>query len=276
MRRVFDDKRGAVKTLYAVPFLFPLAMVGCAADARDEAVGEDRAPKIIGASDLTPVLQDGANIPSKYAKTIDAFGLIEFEGSNHCTATHVGGGVVLTAGHCFHAPATRKDDFACPGYKIFWGYRADKQPYLTSTCSRVLAAETNRDRDYGIFRVSPVPPTSVKPNLGQRPMVGTSITIFSHPYHRPLEWSKTCTIAEASMGGYGRGQFSHQCDTEPASSGATILDDTTLEVIGIHDGGRVPWNVGTFLSEAPLSEFLVPPSSNGIAAAANGADEPHP
>lgn len=207
--------------------------------------------KIIGKNDLIPVLRDGANIPEKYALLINAFGKI----SMGCTATHIGNGLVLTAGHCFEATA-RRSAKSCDGVSVSWGYRKDKAPFLISQCVAVLAAELNDNRDYAIFKVDKAPTEKVEFDFQTRPKVGTSLTIFGHPQARPLEWSQTCVLETSARGGWGTDQFSHQCDTEPGNSGSTVLDDTSLKVIGIHDGGRTPWNYATYLIDIPLDEFL--------------------
>jgi len=208
--------------------------------------------KIIGSNELTPVLNDGANIPAKYRSMIDAFGKI----SMGCTATHIGNGLAITAGHCFEAPEKRIDNKPCDNITIDWGYRKDKAPYLRSKCVVILAAELNDQRDYAIFRVDVAPPVSVELDLSARPKSGTAITIFGHPQLRPLEWSQTCTLESSTNGNWGKDQFSHQCDTEPGNSGSTVIDDTTLKIVGIHDGGRVPWNYATFLVNTPIREFV--------------------
>ncbi|MFZ9521257.1 MAG: trypsin-like serine peptidase [Silvanigrellaceae bacterium] len=208
--------------------------------------------KIIGSNELTPVLEDGANIPAKYRPLIDAFGKI----SMGCTATHIGNGLVITAGHCFEAPEKRINNKPCDKVTVDWGYRKDKAPYLKSKCTMILAAELNDSRDYAIFRVDVAPTAKVDVDLSAKPKFGSSITIFGHPQLRPLEWSQTCTVENTSNGGWGEDEFSHQCDTEPGNSGSTIIDDTTLKVIGIHDGGRVPWNYGTFILNTPILEFV--------------------
>ncbi len=110
--------------------------------------------------------------------------------------------------------------------------------------------------DFVVVKVSPVPPVAIAVDYAARPAIDTTLTIFSHPRSRPLEWSQTCLLKPASSGGWGADQFSHQCDTDPGSSGATILNDASLAVIGIHDGGTYSWNYGTFLSDTPLAEIL--------------------
>lgn len=244
-----------------------VAAVGCSAEqVAEEPVGVTDQAKIIGDNDLTPVTQNGANIPAKYAGLPDAFGII----SMGCTATHIGNGVVVTAGHCFNAPSTRKNNFACAGTTVKWGVRVDSPAYLTSKCTTVYAAQQSHDIDYSIFQVDVAPAAKVDVDLSARPAFDSTITIFSHPHLRPLEWSKTCTVKPSSNGGWGANQFAHQCDTDPGSSGATVLDDDTLKVVGIHDGGINPWNYGTFLYDTPLAEVLAslsapaPASSNDV------------
>jgi V8-like Glu-specific endopeptidase len=242
-----------VSKLLGVVAVVALA-AGCAnADAGDggENTNEVGQAKIIGKNDLTPVLKDGANIPAKYGRLVDTFGIL----SMGCSATHIGNGLVLTAGHCFHATSTRKDNVACPGVNVKWGFRKDKAPYMTSTCSVVLAMEQSSARDYAIFKVEPVPPVAVEIDDSARPAVDTSLTIFGHPQLRPLEWSKVCLLKPSSAGGWGLDQFSHQCDTEPGNSGSSILDDSSLKVVGIHDGGNTQWNYGTYLYNTPIAEF---------------------
>lgn len=218
--------------------------------------------KIIGENDLVSVLNDGANIPAKYRPLIDAFGRM----SMGCTATHIGNGLVLSAGHCFDAPATRKDNVSCSGTKVEWGVRKDKAAYLTSNCVKILAYETNDNRDYAIYTVDKIPEASVEVELNSRVADNATITIFGHPQLRPLEWSKVCVV-RPNKGNpdqsqdWGEHHFSHQCDTEPGNSGSTVLDDTTLRVVGIHDGGLAPWNYATHITDTPLREFLDGPQA---------------
>ena len=173
-----------------------------------------------------------------------------------CTATHIGNGLVLTAGHCFQGTPTRKDNAPCPDVKVQWGVRQGRPSYLTSTCQTVLAFQTSKDIDYALFKVTPVPPVSVDVDPLARPPDDSTLVIFQHPQMRPLEYSQGCPLRPASSGNVGLNQFSHQCDTEPGSSGSTVLSDDFLTVVGIHDGGLVPWNYGSFLADSPLGEFV--------------------
>lgn len=210
----------------------------------------DSTEKIIGRNEIIPVLRDGAYIPRKYAALIDAFWKV----SMGCTATHIGEGLVITAGHCFEAPA-RRSSMSCEDVSVNWGYRKDKSAFLVSRCVNVLAAEHNDKRDYAIFEVDKVPPAKVEIDLQARPELGTALTIFGHPQARPLEWSQSCVLETSARGGWGSDHFSHQCDTEPGNSGSTVLDDTSLRVVGIHDGGISPWNYATYVVDTPSGEF---------------------
>lgn len=221
-------------------------------------VNEGEQAKIIGANDLRSVLEDGARLSDgraldpRYRALVDAFGTI----SMGCTATHIGGGLVLSAGHCFDAPSSGMRNQACGNVTVRWGVRRDKAAYLTSRCTEIVDARLSRDIDYAIFRVSPAPAAKVDVDLSARPPVGRRITIFGHPQLRPLEWSGTCTVQSGLAVGYGQRHFAHQCDTEAGSSGSTVLDDTTLRVIGIHDGGSPSWNYASYLFDTPLKNYV--------------------
>ncbi len=212
----------------------------------------DTQEKIIGTNELTPVVQAGANIPEKYRPLIKAFGMMNMG----CTATHIGDGLALSAGHCFQATEKRRNNIPCGNVTIAWGVMKDAPAYLTTKCVTVLAMEKNKLRDYAIFTLSNFPSAAVDVDLSSRPREQTAITIFGFPQKRPLEWSQTCVVAPGSEGGYGADMFSHQCDTEPGNSGSTVIDDDSLKVVGIHDGGLVPWNYATYLINTPLGEIL--------------------
>jgi V8-like Glu-specific endopeptidase len=212
----------------------------------------DAQEKIIGSNELTPVVATGSNIPEKYRSLVNAFGMMNMG----CTATHIGDGLALSAGHCFRATKERQNNIPCGNVSIAWGVMKDAPAYLTTKCVTILAMEWSSERDYAIFTLSGFPSASVEVDLSSRPRQNTAITIFGFPQKRPLEWSQTCIVGSSAEGGYGADQFSHQCDTEPGNSGSTVLDDNTLKVVGIHDGGKVPWNYATYLINTPLGQIL--------------------
>ena len=228
-------------------------LTGCVGEAGDFEGDDDSAALddsiIIGNNDLVPVAADGANVPTRYRGLLNGFGRM-IVGNALCTATHVGGGVVVTAGHCFGAPASRVDHQPCSNTSVQWGYRAG-QVASTSKCTEILAMRTGGGLDYAIIRVSPVPAVTIPVALGQASSSGTPLTIFSHPGGRPLEWSRLCQAMSPTST-----EFSYQCDTQGGSSGATVLRDDTLQVTGIHWGGGGNANIATALTSTPLAEFI--------------------
>jgi hypothetical protein len=224
---------------------------------------------VIGNNDLISVARDGGNVPARYRSALDGFGRL-LVGGAACTATHVGNGVVITAGHCFSAPASRVNNQPCPNTTVQWGYRGGSIT-STSTCTSVLAMQTGGGLDYAIFRVSPVPAVTIGTALDSPPGNGLGLTIFSHPGARPLEWSQTCSVV-----GTDSSQLSYQCDTQGGSSGAAVLRDDNLRVVGIHWGGGGNANSATKLTSTPLREFIgsnpppPPPPGSRFVSAASG------
>lgn len=215
--------------------------------------------KIIGENDLVAVDATASNIPAHLAPLVDAFGIMNMG----CTATHIGNGIVLTAGHCFWAPRLLTKDISCDEVTIDWGVREGKEAYLQSKCEMVLFAQTNKliGSDFAILKVSPVPPVAIPVELERKSVVGDIITIFSHPEELPLQWSKTCGVEESTDLIFAKEALQHKCDTNPGSSGATILDATTGKVVGIHGGGRLTsetegMNYGTFMTNTEITESL--------------------
>jgi len=244
---------------------------GCAVSMGDGGDGDEAervarvsSGQIVGTNDFVVVTGDGANVPAKYRPLLDAFGVM----SVGCTATHVGNGIAVTAGHCFSLGA-RVNNRSCTG-SVAWGTRKDKASYLRSSCTTILAGEVSGNRDWAIFRVSPAPPVSVEVDLGARTPHGTPLTIFGHPQTRPLEWSKTCPLVQTGSGP----SFNHECDTEPGNSGSSILDDSTLKVVGIHDGAVGAQNYATYIADTPIAQFVSAgdAGAGGTDAGAGGTD----
>ncbi len=236
-----------------MPLLFGLASFGCVAEPADFDDTEDTASRtdgiIIGTNDLVSVAQDGSNVPARYRGLLDGFGRAVYNGAL-CTATHVGNGIVVSAGHCFGAPASRVNNQSCAGGYVEWGRRGGSNGTRTD-CQQILAMQTGGGLDYAIYRVSPVPPVSIGVQLSPPASVGQRATIFSHPGGRPLEWSQTCSVTSTSGT-----ELRYQCDTQGGSSGASVLNDDTLQVMGLHWGGGGDANAATHLSSTPLAELL--------------------
>lgn len=223
---------------------------------------------------FTPVTIDGKNVDSKYRSLIDAVGELVLG----CTVSHVGNGIVITAGHCVLGTEDPQPKYDLPcedrKYDIFWQYRGgNPQIYESSKCHRILAAELNSSKDYAIIEITGNPPVSMEVDLTKKAVQDQQITLFGHPQRRPLEWSKFCKVVDlqTSKGSPPSAKFLHKCDTEPGNSGSAIIDGNTLKVVGIHNGAdlfpftkadhsivKEPWNYATHVTETTLGVFLVP------------------
>ena len=216
----------------------------------------DSLDKVFGDNDLVAVSEDGSNIPLRYKKILNAFG----QTSESCTATHIGRGYVLTAGHCFWAPPEMIRHTKCSDTQVSWGLRGEQKPYLVSQCEEIVAAQRSFAGDFAILKVSPVPETFIPVELKRRAAIGDSLTVFSHPDELALHWSKHCGVERPTDPFLPVTSLKHQCDTNPGSSGATLLNLVTLKVVGIHDGGYIEngtgMNYGSFIMDSPLLDVL--------------------
>lgn len=213
--------------------------------------------KVIGDNDLIAVSADASNIPLKYKNLVNAFGLL----SNNCSATHIGNGYVLTAGHCFWVGSEVASELPCAEISVEWGHRQGVSAYLVSTCEKIVFAQRSVNSDFAILKVSPVPDAFVSVEMRRTPVASDSITIFSHPQNLPLKWSGTCVVESQLDPLLSPAMLHHKCDTNPGSSGATIIDATTNRVVGIHIGGRATasgtgMNYGTYITHPELLSAL--------------------
>ncbi len=216
------------------------------------------AEKIIGANDLIQVKEDASNIPFRYRSLVDAFGML----SMGCTATHIGRGIVLSAGHCFWAPPEAVENLSCADVSVAWGLRGQKTAYLVSKCEKIIMAQRSHLGDFAIIQVSPVPPVAIPPDVQRRAIIGDTLTLFSHPDAQPLFWSQLCGVERKLDPALPPNSIQHQCDTNPGSSGAAIINALSLKIVGIHDGGRVDekgqgMNYGTFIMDSPMTQKLI-------------------
>lgn len=188
---------------------------------------------VVGPDNMKLVDANLLNIPFKYRQIAESVGLM----SMGCTGTHIGNGLVVSAGHCFDPAKVAKHRTSCEGIQVFWNVRNGREPSGVSNCRQVLVLELNNQKDYALFRVDNPPRASVKIKIQGRPALGSRVTIFSHPYKDPLTWSGTCAIIRALNYRLNVNALHHSCDTKPASSGAAIIDAASLEMVGIHAGG---------------------------------------
>lgn len=213
--------------------------------------------KIIGTNDLIAVNDEATNIPTRYRALVDAFGITDAG----CTVTHIGHGIVLSAGHCFWAPDVPVENQSCDGTTVSWGQRGNKPAYLVSKCETLIMAQRNPLGDFAIFKVSPAPVVFISPDLKRHAQIGDTLTLFSHPEFMPLQWSQLCGFERTVDAELPPRALMHQCDTNPGSSGAAIINALSLKIVAIHDGGHADennngMNYGTFILSSPLGEKL--------------------
>jgi hypothetical protein len=231
---------------FSLPCLSMALVSAACGGAHDVTSAEE--PVILGRNDLVQVEVDGSNVPERFRRLLPAFGRIMPMG---CTATYIGDGLAVTAGHCFRAAPARETGVRCTTVKgqdvtIEWGYRGleDAAPESVSECSIVQLEFTATGADYALLRVSKAPPVALNVSA-TKPLEGERLTIFSHPARRPLEWSKVCSRGVVRS----EATFKHSCDTEGGSSGAAVLNADTLEIVGIHNGGYAgDYNYATYVA----------------------------
>jgi V8-like Glu-specific endopeptidase len=230
--------------------------------------------KLMGIHPLIKVNEDGSNVAAKYRPYLDAFGMIRREVLHRgmCTATHLGNGYVMSAGHCFGHDLKESEiqmNEECEGNEVHWGGRNEvwddevdyPDAYLVSKCTKVIYSERIVKmvdgidvpiRDFAIFKVDRIPRAAIAPAM-KAPPYGTPLASFSYPQHRPLEMASHCIVSESLRSPF---MFWHQCDSEGGSSGAAMVSFNAkgiLEVVGIHNGSEkdpLPFNYATLFSAA--------------------------
>lgn len=198
--------------------------------------------KVIAENNLTPVDTDGMNLPAELRPMIDAIGQLNVG----CTATHLGEGLVLTAGHCIsRSPRSSSDN--CHLLGVVWGNRGAKPKLKSSACKSVLLRKYDSTHDFALLRVSDPPAASVATDFNFKGQ-GHSTTLLSFPRMRPLEWSGYCTLQAHTNPTQVLKKFLHDCDSESGSSGAALISTDSLAIVGVHNGASDELNYGMFLS----------------------------
>lgn len=165
---------------------------------------------------------DRVDLDARMHRTIARFG--------KCTATHVGRGYFLTAGHC-----VRED-------RGFEGYRSSPCPHALGwgedeggPCT-VELYRYDDEHDYALLRLKdpslsdglPLAPIDYQfdwKKMRQRPLVVAGYSKGT------LQKDARCSgsIATDTL-------VKHDCTTEPGDSGSALVDKETMHVIGVHGG----------------------------------------
>lgn len=160
--------------------------------------------------------------------------------SGRCTAFHLGGGLVATAGHCLPPSVEKGAHRPCLDTTISWGQSPSGDALSRSQCLEVLAQTFTDAEDYALLRVDPYPQVSFAGSTARD--FAESYFVVGYPEGHPLSVSKSCFLTWRSDL-----QINHTCDTLPGNSGSPILS-RDLEVIAIHNGGKSHENFGTLLA----------------------------
>lgn len=231
------DKQLLLRVLFSFLIFLSVTVGALAARAYSEFP-----EKVIGSNDFVPVAAEGTNLPEELRSAVDAVGQLNIG----CTATHIGGGLVLTAGHCVsRSPRSRSK--SCPQLGVIWGNYGGNKQFRVSKCITVEAREYNDRVDFAVLKVANPPVASVEVDWAVQDQ-STPITVLSFPRMRPMEWSPNCESHPYHDIGRSFVKFSHSCDTEGGSSGAPIFSADTFKMIGIHGGAGDELNYAMFVS----------------------------
>lgn len=266
-------------------FLFAaLLTVGCSSSSEDEAPIEGASADYTGTSGSEVVKPDGSNLPANLRSLRGAIAkvkhIVSFDGApGACTGTHVGNGYILTAGHCFrrdwetgmvYRRTPREDDGSFERISVQF---EDGKTFSATMLDWALTMQ----EDYAILRLEGDElPSAAIPirKAAAAPAFGTKLTMLSYPDGRRREgrelvdettmiWSKYCSYDDASgevddfhMVDVEHGRFAHQCQSAPGSSGAVLIDATTLEVVGVHNGYLNEANFGTQIGNVPWKQYV--------------------
>jgi V8-like Glu-specific endopeptidase len=233
-----------MKTLFLLPII--VLTMSCGQKASDS-----KTKKVFGSEDFVSVKADLSNIPISLRPFVNATGRM----SSNCTASHVGNGIVLTAGHCVGGTIHRRSNLDCSDLKIEWGVTVSSAPVLTSQCETILATQVDDKVDYAILRVKNFPQEKFIVS-SVRKSNGTEITVLGYPEGRTLQWSQTCKVGDQGSAPFASLGFTHLCDTLVGSSGGPIVTQQGQLLTGIHNGGDSNMNYATNVLDLPLSEFL--------------------
>jgi len=216
--------------------LVALASGGCAS-ARMRRL--DRAPKKGAAA----YADDRIELDERQRRAVVRFG--------KCTATHVGNGYFLTAGHCVNET---------PGFE---GYRSSPCPYPLKwgedeggKCN-VEVYRYDDEQDYALLRL-------------QDPSLAEDLPLVPIDYQ--FHWDQV-RKSPLNLYGYSKGTLKldttcsgkigaqslvlHDCTTEPGDSGSALIDPETHHIIGVHGGALDDGkNYGSPIETIPWAKSL--------------------
>lgn len=186
---------------------------------------------VVDAPNYIAVKEDLSNIPKELHPIALSVGRL----SMSCTGTHIGNGLIVTAGHCFDATEKLQKNVSCKGISIVWGYKNKNS--LKGHCQKVLVMQNKPGIDYALIQVDFYPEEFVEIETKKINLSKHEFTLFSHPRSRPLQWSQYCEAEKLDPAPRDKKFIFHKCDTEPGSSGAALINVDSLKIVGLHKGG---------------------------------------
>lgn len=178
----------------------------------------------------------------------DAFALF-----GACTATHVGRGVFLTAGHCVD------NQIGLQGYRTAPCPHTLRIRDLTQSVScNVITYRFDKTTDYALLQVTDpavvenLQSIPVDYGMDWRKMGARNVRLYGYS-GEVLRMNESCTAKiEAS-----RDRLIHDCDTQGGDSGSALVDTISDHIIGVHAGGlRESVNYGYPIAQVPWAESL--------------------
>jgi hypothetical protein len=202
------------------------------------------------------LINDEQDLSPELRNLSQAIGLVQvypFRKRNafiQCTATHVGGGYVLTAGHCFLGAPD------CNGATVTFGIPGTTDSQVVTTCQHVIRTEAavsaygSSRQDFTLFKVDNPPAYAVNLAESQPAERGTRLVALGFPRlvkprgRKAMALSTNCSITHL----VGNDLFQrprapasvlHTCSTAPGMNGALMFDVGSLKPVALHQAGSV-------------------------------------
>ena len=77
---------------------------------------------------------------------------------------------------------------------VSFGVRGDSLGHTKGKCEKIVIAENGPELDFAIIKLSKTPKEKIFLKEHSRAVEGKTVTIYSHPSTRALEWSQDCYL----------------------------------------------------------------------------------
>ncbi|NBW82599.1 hypothetical protein EBR21_12670 [bacterium] len=188
----------------------------------------------------------GAKETQRAVGVVDVFFFKNKEISQRCTATHVGNGLMVTAGHCFLG------SWDCNEARVSWeneSFTSRCQYVLYSNASEAYSNGREISNDLTVFKIDRWPEAAValstKVNPGDNPFATSASAIAISKNNvsgsTATKTSAPCNIIFGPVVNiFAQPKPSdtakHNCDLSEISSGAPLINSATNQLIAIHQG----------------------------------------